>query len=310
MGNPTTGEGVIETNINVTFVDNVNNLWIYKNTFYRAATPFINFNAVNSSVPPKHYHDSIWIEQNLFHGQLLDITANDGSSGAVQAEPTNQLYARSVARLRVRNNTFTSFHGEYSAILVANLATYEENDDVYITDNCFSVDDNGSYTGTGVLLIDCVTNVITNNSCKSGLQSTDIRVSDSGTFTINPRVKVENNVSINGNPVAVTLPSSYNINLQTEEHKQVSSLVATSSITSPDINLERSGTAVLVVGVSQITIDYTDLGLQDLPSAVYAIALSSNYEHPIYWRDKSVTGFTLNRLDTTDSQQVDWAVII
>ena len=315
MGNPTTGEGVIEGDINETFVDNINNVWIYKNTFYRAATPFINLEAVNGSTPSKHFCDSMWIEENLFHGQLLDVTTNDGSSGVVQAEPTDQVYVQSCSRLRIRNNTFTSYHGEHSAIRVGILTTFQENDDVIVTDNCFACDDNGSYTGVGVLLIDCTSNIVTNNVMVSGRQTLDIRVWDTGTFSINPRVKVENNVPTEGTPIGVSLPSAYNIHLQSEEHKQLTSLEVTSSIsaesmTSTDVQIQRSGTEVFGIGVAQVTINYAVLGLQNLVSASYAINLSSNYEHPVYWRGKATTGFTLNRLDTSVSQQVDWTVIV
>ena len=310
MGNPITGEGVIDGSISENFIDSVNNLWIYKNTFYRAATPFINLDAVNGSAPSKHFYDSLWIEKNLFHGQLLDVTENDGSSGAVQAEPTNQIYIRSCSRVRLRDNTFTSYHGDYSAIIIAALSTFEENGSVLITDNALSVDDNGSYTGTGILLIDCTLNLATNNSIKTGSQALDIRVQDTGTFSLNQRIKIENNVPTEGTPVGVLLPSSYNLNLQTEERKQLTSLEVTETVTAADASISRSGTITMAVGVAQVTIDYTDLGLLDLSSASYAINLSSNFEHPIYWRSKSTTGFTLNRDDTADSQQVDWTVII
>ena len=81
-------------------------------------------------------------------------------------------------------------------------------------------------------------------------------------------------------------------------------------MTSTDVQIQRSGTEVFGIGVAQVTINYAVLGLQNLVSASYAINLSSNYEHPVYWRGKATTGFTLNRLDTSVSQQVDWTVIV
>jgi hypothetical protein len=314
MGNPSTSEGVIQGATSVNFSDNINNLLIADNTFYRGATPFINLPAVDNADPSKKFYNSLWIERNLFHGQRLDTST--GGSGVI-SEPTNQLYIRNCSRVRIRNNTFTSFHGDYSGIYIDSLLTDEANDDVTITDNSFAVDNNGSYTGIAVFMKDCTTNTVMANNFKTGFQTYDIRVRDSGAFSITPRVLVINNTPTNaGGPVGVLLPSTpYTIGLQDEEYKQLTKLTAadleaTTKVLTTDLKLGRSGSFNMSIGTGQYNVDYTDLGLADLGTTSYTISLSTNSNVPVFWGSKTTTGFTVNRSSTAAAQQVDWQVNI
>jgi hypothetical protein len=312
MGNPSTSEGIIQGATSVNFSDNINNLLIADNTFYRGATPFINLPAVDNADPSKKFYNSLWIERNLFHGQRLDTST--GGSGVI-SEPTNQLYIRNCSRVRIRNNTFTSFHGDYSGIYIDSLLTDEANDDVTITDNSFAVDNNGSYTGIAVFMKDCTTNTVMANNFKTGFQTYDIRVRDSGAFSITPRVLVINNTPTNaGGPVGVLLPSTpYTIGLQDEEYKQLTKLTAadleaTTKVLTTDLKLGRSGSFNMSIGTGQYNVDYTDLGLADLGTTSYTISLSTNANVPVFWGSKTTTGFTVNRSSTAAAQQVDWQV--
>ena len=84
--------------------------------------------------------------------------------------------------------------------------------------------------------------------------------------------------------------------------------IVVNSITSSNISNSRSGSVTMSSGLGSSIINFSNLGLTNLPDNDYRIILSSNGSVPVYWNDKSTTGFEINRASSNSLQVVDWAV--
>lgn len=81
------------------------------------------------------------------------------------------------------------------------------------------------------------------------------------------------------------------------------------SVTASDISTTRSGSLVMTSGQSSAIIDFTNLGLTNLPNINYRVFLSTDGTTPVYWNSKQATGFEINRASSSSVQTVDWMVV-
>lgn len=311
MGSVASSLGVIHTDMNATFTDSTNYVYIYENVFYRAEKPFIYCKAVAGSNPANRYHDNWYIQNNLFHGQLLDESvAVADPNGPVVGGNTHMLLMRSVDNFVIENNTFTSFNGDYSAVYVDALTTDDKNGPVYVRNNRVFVDNNGTYTGTAIVLSDCFTSEAVGNTFTAGFQTNQISVINTGTFTYTPVVEVRNNRSQNQFAVAVSLPSTY-----TTSDGIIRTLTATTVNTertaiSDRINYKRAGRTTLSDGATTAAITWAGLGMPNMPNGNYDVYMRVVDQNLASWASATnSSGFTINLASNPGTRAVSWFVI-
>lgn len=310
MGSVANGTGVIHGDLPANFYDNSNYVWATENVFYRAETPFIYLKAVAGSNPAKPYYDHWNVEDNLFHGQLLDENvAVADPTGPVVGGDTHMIQMQSFSDMVVERNSFSSFNGAYSGVFTEVLATDDKNGPLYARNNRFAVDNNGVYTGNAVKAADCFSNIITGNSFKSGIQAVDVLVTNSGTFSYTPVVDINSNTSTNQNPVTYTVPA------HTAPSITASTVTATAtttgSVTVTDkLNYLRGGRVTLTSSSVQQQLTFAALGLSNMPDGNYDVYLRVVDQNLATWvTGTTVGGFYINLASNPGSRTVSWFVV-
>lgn len=310
MTNKGTGIGAIHGAQAETFLDSTNNVWINHNTFFRFGAPAVLLDAVNGSSPAKHNYDNIHIHDNLIHSQLLDI--NDREPGeAVQAEPTDSVVIRNCSIVKIHHNHIASYHPDHLGIFIQTLGSQDKNDSIEITYNRIFVDNvvlpPMTYAGNAIRVQDSFSHVIERNAIKAGFHSADIFLQDSGAFSFTAQVDISNNYSTNvSDPLITNQYNSFRGELFGREFKITRDDIQVNDL----LTYKRAGTELLTATTSSSAILFSSLSLSDMPNSTYQIQLTANESLTatggIYTTSKSTTGFTINRVDTTNAVNIDW----
>lgn len=311
MSNKDADIGVIHGDLNATFVDSSNHVWVRDNMFYQFGAPVINLKAVSGSNPAKQYYDNWRVTNNLIHNQLLDLTQRKRGQ-SVQAEECNSIYVKSCQKMFFHENNITSFHSDYKGIFIEPLISNDKNGFFSVVGGSITGDDTvtGTNKGVAVHLVDCVSSMVKDVEIRAGYQAQDIVIQNTGTFSYTSRVDVSGNISMNQFDVVVSRPSKLiNPSLVL---KNIGAETATIPIATVSNRLivSRSGILVLSSGALTKPVTFSELGLPNMPNGNYIVFAIVIDENLYSWASRrSPSGFTLNLASNTGNKSVAWLVV-